>query len=142
MPSLSSMRRTTTCGPFSTRKKLRPRPPLFLSGSSLRASTRMTSPQPLVIKRLVPEMFQAPVTGSCRASMPPALVCTLARSLPASGSVRAMAPVISPVAMRGRYLAFSSSVPKCWMVSAMPPCRPKKSISEASARETISMAAM
>jgi hypothetical protein len=54
-----------------------------------------------------------PVTGSCMASMPPALVCTLARSLPASGSVRAMAPVSSPVAMPGRYFALSSSLPNC-----------------------------
>ena len=90
--------------------------------------------QPLVMKRLTPLRRHVSVASSWMARS-----WTLPRSLPASGSVRTMAPVTSPEENLGRYLSLSASSAKAWMVSAMS-CRPKRFIRLASARLTISMA--
>ncbi len=59
---------------------------------------------PLVIHVLVPSMRQPSPLAVARARM-------AAVSEPASGSVSAYAPSSSPVASRGRYFAFCSSLP-------------------------------
>ena len=87
--------RTLSRGPRSARNRLSPRPSL-ISGS-LRARVRMTSPQPLVMNRLTPVSRHWP-SSSCQARRP-----TACKSLPASGSVKAIAPVYSPRANGGRY---------------------------------------
>ena len=131
MPNLSSSLRICTVGPLSQTNKLSPSPPL-LSGS-LRASTRRTSPQPFVIKRFTPCKNQLPLSFWNARSL------TDCKSEPASGSVSAIAPVTLPAAKSCRYFCFISSVAKALIVSAIP-CRPNMFISEASPRETISIA--
>jgi len=105
------------------RNRLRPRPSA-ISGSD-RASTSSTSPQPLVMNRLTPRTNQLPSAScqtaagrSCSASW--AETFTAWRSLPASGSVRTIAPVSLPDAIGGRYWALISSEAKALIVSAMP----------------------
>ena len=99
--------------------------------SSERASTRLMRPLPLVMKRFTP--FRRQVPSGCSV----ALSCTFCRSEPASGSVRAMEPVTSPLAKRGRNAAFIASSANLLIVSEMS-WRPKMFISAGSARLTIS----
>ncbi len=84
-----------------------------------------------------------PLSRHVPASLPSgggaALVITACKSLPASGSVRTIAPVTLPDENIGRYFAFVSGSANSLMVSAMS-WSPKIVISPASARLTISMA--
>ncbi len=85
------------------------------------------------MKRLTPWRNQWPSASWNARSL------TACRSEPASGSVSTIAPVTLPFAKAGRYFCLISSEAKALIVSAMP-WRPKMFISEASARERISLA--
>ena len=111
--------------------RLRPRPSA-ISGS-LRASTSRISPQPLVMNRFTPVRYQFPCSSWYARSR------TACKSLPASGSVSTIAPVTSPRAKRGSTSSLISWLAKALIVSAIP-CKPKRFISEASARLIISLA--
>ena len=93
----------------------------------------MTSPQPLVMNRLTP-VSRHPPSSSCQARNP-----TACKSLPASGSVRAIAPVTSPRENAGKYSSLIGSSANALIVSPMP-WRPKIFIRDASARLMISIA--
>ena len=60
---------------------------------------------PLVMNVLAPDSTQASPSLTAAVRMP-------CRSLPAAGSVIAIAPINSPVAMGGSQRAFCSSVPR------------------------------
>ena len=92
--------------PFSTRGTTRrDRPSRPFDPGSVRASTTETSPHPLVMNCLRPVIRQCPSSGT-------AVVETLPTSDPASGSVMATEPEISPAARRGTQRSACSRVPK------------------------------
>jgi len=107
-PILCSMLPTLKPGvPFSSAKAVIP--PRLLFDLSLTASTvEMLATSPFVMKCLSPLMTKWSPSRS-------AVVWTLPASEPASGSDRAKQAVHSPLAIRGRYFRFWSSVPSIRM---------------------------
>ena len=80
----------------------------LLPGTGVRAiSVSTCAMPPLVIQRFWPLSTKPRPSG-----VGMAVVCTLAASLPASGSVRANALIHLPLARFGSHLAFCSGVPK------------------------------
>ena len=88
----------------STRKSETPRAPA--SGSVLAQTITRSATWPLVMKILPPSSRQPPSVRRARLFM-------AARSLPAPGSVMAMAPSTSPLAMAGSQRCCCSGVAIC-----------------------------